>query len=153
MARPTKLTPEVREIICKAIVGGNYKETAAQAAGIDKGTLYNWLKAGEAAKSGAFFDFFNAVKKAESEAELRNVVIIQQAAKKSWQAAAWYLERKHRERWGRNESLTVTITDEALDKEIDTLRKQIADAPSEDGDAAGPAATNEAGSAGAEPGG
>lgn len=46
--RPTKLTPETHDLIVGLLQAGHYKETAAEAAGIDRTTLYNWLRWGEA---------------------------------------------------------------------------------------------------------
>lgn len=103
MARPTKLTPELQEKICQAIRAGNYIETAAAYAGVNKSTLYDWLKRGGRAKSGKYKEFSNAVEKALAEAEVRDVFIIGKAAEENWQAAAWRLERKFPDRWGRRE--------------------------------------------------
>lgn len=121
--RPSKLTPLVQAEICQAIQAGNYIEPSAMRAGIDKTTLYNWLRKagkevervakGEAkgrnvrvtAKMQPYVDFLHAVKKAEAEAEARDVAIIAKAALKQWQAAAWRLERKHYERWGRRQAI------------------------------------------------
>lgn len=61
------------------------------------------MKWGEKKQTGIYFEFFEAIKKAEAIAEARNVTIIQSAAKDSWQAAAWWLERKHPDEWGRKE--------------------------------------------------
>lgn len=108
MGRPSKLTPEIQEKIVQAIRAGNYIETAAAYAGIDKTTLYDWLKRGARAKTGKYREFSNAVEKALAEAEVRDVAIIAKAAEKHWQAAAWRLERKHWQRWGRKERHEVT---------------------------------------------
>lgn len=123
MGRPTKLTPELQAEICDAIRAGNYIEPSAMRSGIDKTTLYNWLKkagtelqrvaSGQAkgkncsvtARMRPYVDFLNALKKAEAEAEARDVAIIAKAAMKQWQAAAWRLERKHYERWGRRQAI------------------------------------------------
>ncbi len=48
-------------------------------------------------------EFFKSVKKAASKAIMKNVDIIQKAAKDQWQAAAWYLERRDYKNWGRKE--------------------------------------------------
>ena len=63
---------------------------------------------GEAAKSGLYLEFLEAVKKAEASAEIRTVALIETAANQAWQAAAWWLERKHNDRWGRKEKQEVT---------------------------------------------
>jgi transposase-like protein len=116
--RPSKLTPEVSQRIVQAIRAGNYIETAAAYAGINKTTLYDWLKQGAReldrvqAKSGRrirekarkYVDFSNSVKKALAEAEVSDVAQISLAVRAgNWQAAAWRLERKHFERWGRKQ--------------------------------------------------
>lgn len=82
--RPTKLTPEVQEVIVSAIRAGNYIETAAALAGISKDALYDWLKKGNDpygfAKARIYREFADAVKKAVAESEERDLAIIQRAA-------------------------------------------------------------------------
>ena len=115
MARPTKLNFDTHNKIITAIRAGNYIETAAAYAGINKSTLYEWLKRGEREKQRVaknpryrirksekiYVEFSNAVEKALAEAEIRDVAIIAKAAEEQWQAAAWRLERKFPDRWGR----------------------------------------------------
>jgi transposase len=103
MSRQTKLTPKVQEIIVSAIAAGNYAETAAQAAGIGKTTLYRWLEQAEDENADHIYrDFRDAVEKAKAEAEERDLKVITQAAHDgSWQAAAWKLERRTPHKWGR----------------------------------------------------
>ncbi|HOQ51860.1 MAG TPA: hypothetical protein PK233_08525, partial [Candidatus Atribacteria bacterium] len=65
-----------------------------------------WLREGEAAKSGLKRQFWQAIKKAEKEAIIKNVGIIQKAAEEgNWQAAAWWLERKYFQDWGRKDKV------------------------------------------------
>ena len=116
MARPTKIiNKEIVAKIVKAIRAGNYIETAAAYAGISKNTLYDWLRRGEREKQRLetnprsrmrtsevpFVEFSDAVERALAEAEVRDVTIIAKAAETQWQAAAWRLERKFPDRWGR----------------------------------------------------
>lgn len=117
MARPTKLTPELQENVLKVIRSGNYIETACAYVGINKSTFYDWLKRGAREKDRVaknprarvrkdeqpFVDFSNAVEKALAHAEIRDVAIIGKAAEENWQAAAWRLERKFPDRWGRKD--------------------------------------------------
>ena len=110
--RKLKLTPETQERICTAIAAGNYTVVAAAFAGIGQSTFYRWMESGEAATSGVYREFWEAVKKAESQAESRNVALIERAANEHWQAAAWWLERKHSDRWGRKERTEITGKDE-----------------------------------------
>ncbi|WP_339174429.1 hypothetical protein [Anoxybacillus sp. FSL W8-1294] len=107
--RPTKLTPELQKKIIDAIRAGNYMETAAAYAGISKDTFFRWLRKGARAKSGIYKDFHDAVEKALADAEVRDVMLIANAAATDWKAAAWRLERKFPDRWGRKERLSADL--------------------------------------------
>lgn len=100
-----KLNDELQQKLCNAIRAGNYASVAAQYAGIGESTFYHWLAQGEKQQSGRYREFLEAVKKAESDAEIAAVAIIQKHQADNWQAAAWYLERKHYDRWGRKEKI------------------------------------------------
>lgn len=122
--RPSKLTPEIQEEILRIIKSGNYIETACAYVGINKTTFYDWLKKGAREKDRVaqnprakvkkdlqiYVDFSNAVEKALAQAEIRDVAIIGKAAEENWQAAAWRLERKFPERWGRKEKYSLEHT-------------------------------------------
>ena len=115
-----KLTPTVSANLCKYIAAGNYIEVACKMARISKPTYYVWRKKAEEGKS-PYKQLFEDIDRAEAEAEARNVVKIQQAADDNWQAAAWYLERKHPDRWGRKDQMGLKIsrmTDEELEQFI-----------------------------------
>jgi hypothetical protein len=124
--RPTKLTKQLQEQIVMTLRMGNYIETAAAFAGLNKVTLYEWLKRGRAeinrvgegdhgkkvAKHEEIYvDFTNAVGVAMAEAELRDNQIIYNAAKNDWKASAWRLERKYPNKWGRKEQHEITGKD------------------------------------------
>jgi len=109
--RPTKLTPELQERICLAIRAGNYIEVAASFAGIHKDTLYAWLKRGARASSGVYREFSDALEKALADSEAADVARISKAVEQGhWQAAAWRLERKHPQRWGRRDRVQTEIS-------------------------------------------
>lgn len=109
MGRKTILTKDLIERICKSIREGNYKNVACQAVGIGESTFYSWLAKGEANKAGLYVEFVEAIKKAEAEAEQAHVGVIKDAANSgTWQASAWYLERKHPERWAKRDNLDIT---------------------------------------------
>jgi transposase len=102
--RPTKLTPELQAKICSAIQAGNFIEIAAAYAGIRKATLHNWLRRGARQTQGIYHAFSEAAEKALADSEARDVALIAKAAADGqWQAAAWRLERKFPDRWGRRE--------------------------------------------------
>lgn len=102
--RPTKISPEICEDIVKYIKAGNYPEVAASLAGVSRKTFYNWLKKGHKSKSnGVYKQFLHSIKKAESYAEAAAVERIRKAGEDNWQALAWWMERKHPDKWGRKQ--------------------------------------------------
>lgn len=102
MARPTKLTPQVQQRIVQAIALGSTYELAAGYGGIAYNTFNEWMKAGAAAKSGRFLEFYEAVKEAEGAAAVGWLAKIEKAANDgAWQAAAWKLERRYPQSYGR----------------------------------------------------
>jgi hypothetical protein len=74
-----------------------YLEAAAWAAGIDRVTLWRWLKKGEEGP-GVYRDFCNATQEAKSRKIIRSLNKIQ--ADPEWRAAAWILERTEPEHYG-----------------------------------------------------
>lgn len=103
MARETVLNENVQKIIVNAIAGGNYNDTACKLAGIHPTTFYGWMRKADEGIS-PYAELQEAVEKAEAYAEAERIKRIKVAADEgNWQAAAWYLERKHNDRWGRRE--------------------------------------------------
>jgi len=100
MAR-SKLTPEAQARIVQAIEVGATYELAAQFGGIVYNTFNEWMKRGEAANAGKFHDFYEAIKAAEAKAVIKWLALIDRAAADTWQAAAWKLERRYPEAFGR----------------------------------------------------
>jgi len=99
--RPSKLTPEIRQNLAHAISVGATYELACVYAGIDYSTFRRWMLKGEEQAKGDHREFRDAVKRAEGEAVVRLLSIIELAAKDQWQAAAWKLERRYPESYGR----------------------------------------------------
>ena len=104
MARPTKLTPEVQSKVVQAISGGNYREVAAQWAGVGAETLTRWMSR----PREPYLAFRQAVLEAERVAEIRAVALIMKGAAEDPKHAEWWLERKFHERWGRKDRHEVT---------------------------------------------
>lgn len=106
--RPPKLSPEVVEKLCQALSAGNYRNVAAEWAGISVGTLHDWMRRGKEQRTGKFRDFRRRVLEAEKAAEIRAVGLVMQAAKDDARHAEWWLERKFNERWGRKDTTKLT---------------------------------------------
>lgn len=101
MARPTKLTPETTSKIVEAIsIGATYK-LACDYANIAYNTFNEWMKAGEQEETGKKREFYDAVTRAEGAAAVRLLAKIEAAAKEDWRAAAWKLERRYPQSFGR----------------------------------------------------
>ena len=94
-------------MLCHHLRLGAYMELAAIMAGITVSTLYRWIKLG-AAGAAPYRDFSEAVAQARAEAECRDVALLRVAASTHWGAAAWLLERRHLERWGRRPKVART---------------------------------------------
>lgn len=101
MGRPTKLTPDVADAVVRSVADGLPRGTAAALAGVSASVVYNWLRAGRKRQGKRFVQFLHRIQKAEAEAVLARVRQINRAAQSgTWQAAAWWLERRHPEEFG-----------------------------------------------------
>jgi len=104
MARPTKFTEETIERLCEAIALGETYVGACVYAGIAFDTFNEWRK-GEYPR-GADKDlkaaFSERLTRAEAEASMAALRSIRRAAMDGdWRAAAWWLERRRPESFGR----------------------------------------------------
>ena len=100
--RPLTLTSAVQRRICSAIEAGNFVESAAQLAGVGRSTLYRWLSLADS-DDKQYRDFRDALLTARAKAEARAVAVIVKSGRRSWQSAAWFLERSFPDRWKRRE--------------------------------------------------
>jgi len=106
MAKP-KLNKKIQDHICEVLKDGNYIITACEASGISKNAFFMWMNKGEKATEGIYKDFYDSVKKAQADSETFLLKTIKVKSLEQWQAAAWMLERKFPERWGRREYVKV----------------------------------------------
>lgn len=102
--RPTKRTPETVKKLCDAIrLGASYGDACGYA-GIDIGTFGEWRD--------KFPDFAHEIKEAEGAGRVQLIAKIQKAANDgNWQAAAWMLERRDPQNYGRTMRTQVTGAD------------------------------------------
>ena len=84
-----------------AIRQGATYELAAQYGGIVYDTFNEWMKQGEQDTEGIYSEFSEAIKKAEGDAAVKWLRVIEAAGKESWQAMAWKLERRYPKYYGR----------------------------------------------------
>lgn len=121
MARPTKYVPETIDRVLSAIAIGAPFTHACHYAGISFETFNEWRKDKP--------EFSEQVKNAEGKAVVGWLERIEQAAKDgNWQAAAWKLERRLPEEFGRRERVQVDIVPAFTAK----LQKDFPGIPAED---------------------
>lgn len=101
-----QVPPETAHKICLFIRNGNAIDVAAQCAGIHRDTFFDWMKRGRKGVAG-YTQFVEDVDQACATAEALKVAVVHAAATsgKHWQAAAWWLERRRNNRWGRIDRL------------------------------------------------
>lgn len=116
--RKLALTPELADLIVGILQLPDTIQVACDAAGVTTRSYFNWIKrgkalVGKAAKGQTDFNddeqalirFFHATKTAQAVGRVELLKIIKDAAKskepKSWTAAAWLLERKFHNEFGR----------------------------------------------------
>jgi hypothetical protein len=113
--RTIGLTPEVHEKVREALDAGAYQRDAATFAGVSVRTFYAWLQRGreaaEALERGEPVEsvdrdlaaFLHMVEGSRVRVAVDLLTVVQDAARKDWRAAAWFLERSYPEQWGKRE--------------------------------------------------
>ena len=122
IGRPTDLTPEAVAEVAYLLPRTLYLRTVADFLGVHRSSVYRWLERGRREEKrlrrptakpkpseAIYKQFCDAYKKGLAEGEIRAVAAIRQAAAESWQAAAWLLERRFPERWGRDRVLLLDL--------------------------------------------
>ena len=109
-----KLTADLQNKLCAQIADGMNKIDACAVVGIDRKTLYNWLKKGAAKETERYTDFYNAYQLAvqssyqslvrqvlSGDSQVRteldadgNVIKTVRTETRSWRQAAWLLEKR-----------------------------------------------------------
>lgn len=93
LGRKSKYTPATVKKIVHALELGATHELAQNYAGVGHTVFYEWMNSKPA--------FAAAVRQAEGVAAVKWLSIIEEAAPNNWQAAAWKLERRYPQLYGR----------------------------------------------------
>lgn len=104
-----KLTEELIEIICDLKAKGMHNKDICAAVGIHEATLYRWLNKPSCKLHRALGEEF---KKAEARYKQELLESIRETAlskPRYWTAAAWLLERKYPEEFGRPETRKTAV--------------------------------------------
>lgn len=112
-----KLNKELIDKAHRLISEGHYAVVVCTYLGISEKTFYNWCNRGKEAleegKNNIFVQFLQSINEAEAKAEMRHLQNIAKAATDgTWQASAWMLERKHRNRWSTKQEVQLSGDEE-----------------------------------------
>lgn len=139
--RPKLLDADVQRTLTAAIRAGATHDAAAAHAGIDRATFYRWMDRGRTERERIaageepnpdetpYRDICDAIEKAHADAEIRNIAVIQNAAAGgTWQAAAWWLERRMPSKYARrvevagtDQPVRLTVSTEDVEAKIAAL--------------------------------
>lgn len=98
--RPTKLDDIRAKKILDAIKAGASRRAAANAAGLSRDALQNWIKRGEEGDA-EFSDFAYRVRLADAEAEQAHTrVVVEASLAGDLKASIFWLQSQRREEWG-----------------------------------------------------
>lgn len=128
--RSTKCTPENIEKLVRIVAGGAHREPAAAFIGVDRATLFRWLKKG-AEGLEPYVSFRNAMAAAESQAELTMTKVLVESGKKDPQWALKFLERRFAERWAQRNGDVPPLEPEAPVQVVVNLTSAGGDEPYE----------------------
>lgn len=139
--KPPTLKNKKVERLINALRMGHYMDRAVRLAGLAPSTVYRWIDEGEqermrvengaepTERGQAYLKITDVIITAKEEAAHRALATIQKAFPKSWQAAAWYLERTDQKNYGRITQVTgkdqgpidVNVTVADVEKVLETL--------------------------------
>lgn len=84
---------------CECARAGGSRAHVAAVLGVSVGTVYRWLRRGRTRESEQCTRFAARLSIADAEAERKALDAVSAAFDKSWQAAAWWLERRRGKAW------------------------------------------------------
>ena len=148
--QPCKLLkPGVKEKLLSAISKGASYNLTCGYAGIAYQTFRDWIKRGEALLSltdeeieshphKVYYDLLCDVKRVEAYAALKWLEKIDEASNFHWQAAAWKLERRHPEEFGRYDK---DARKDESNSDVDKARSEVSKLKGEGNGSTTPAAS------------
>ena len=112
-----KLDAELIDKAHKLISEGHYAITVCSYFGIDESTYYKWINKAkldiDKNKKSIYVELFQSINEAEAKAEMRHLQnIVKASADGTWQASAWYLERKHKAKWSAKQEVQLSGDEE-----------------------------------------
>lgn len=128
IGRPTLCSPETVHKILSAIATGSHWKPACEAAGVDYTTVRGWVEKADRDRlagltESPYLYFVERLKRAEAEAEVELAKVVA-GTSDDWRAQAFILERRYRDRWGKQDAPSVAVQVVVSD----ALASQLADA-------------------------
>lgn len=124
MGRPTLLTPELQESICKEIEAGLSFDDAAKLNGVSQASIIIWRRRGAKGEE-PYLSFLQASEKARVKAKsdaLKNVrAAMQSNGAPDWRGEAWFLERTYPDQYGQQNVVNIKV-EKALSEILDKLK-------------------------------
>jgi hypothetical protein len=103
--RPSSFTEAKAKRIVAAIRRGLPFKLAAAAGGVSYNTFVRWRNEGSNPNAPRYLrEFCHQVRTAEAKAAQRFLSLIEAASERNWQAAAWMLERRYPDLFGKGAS-------------------------------------------------
>lgn len=110
--RPSKLTVEITDELVQILGEGNWVDAACNKVGISRECFYEWMRRGERGQARDiepvnYVEFARRINQAVAQVEIETVRDIRKAPM-NWQAPAWWLERRHPDRWGQRNKIDLS---------------------------------------------
>ena len=114
---PSKFTPERRKRILELVREGISQSAAARATGINEATVRGWRRKAEAGgpESRPYVAFIRKLDEARAQNESFLLGMVKAAAPKDWRAAAFLLERRFRDDYGRETRAKADLPEKVVD--------------------------------------
>lgn len=112
--RAPKLSPLIASSLCGFVEQGVPFKDCAILCGIGERTLHQWRAKGQAdieagKPTTRYAQFKQRLDVSESTCVQRSCLVVMASAKEDWRAAAWLLERRRPEQFGRNDRFNVGV--------------------------------------------
>ena len=116
----TKFNKEIQDQILGAIADGMNFQDACMLVGISEKTFGRWRKKAEKAKSGEWFDFHLAWKKAEMENKKKHILKINES--KDWKSSSYTLQNRYPNEYSDKTKVEASVEHKGLKGLADALK-------------------------------
>jgi hypothetical protein len=124
MARPSKLTPKIKQQIGENVSLGLTYALSAESAGITYQTFNDWMNKGKNSKSGKYFEFYKHIQKCNVDGALKWLLYLKGADDAgNCQVCMLILERRFSEDFGRRVYRKMNVVSENKNENVEVIAK------------------------------